>query len=181
MSPDVREGKVLAICSSQVHGYPTYPQEKVKVEMDGIVGDAHSGPLRESFRNHGTFKRNDRPISIVAQETVDEMNKMFGLHIKPGGFNEQLLVEGLGDLSDVRIGELVMLESGVELDVVDNAQPCVRLNAYHGEQLMAKKLVTKNAEGEQITKRGILANVLTPGVITLGESIKIFNPSVRSV
>ena len=60
MSLEIKKGKVLAVCSSPVHGLPTYPQEFVKVNSDGIEGDAHSGPLRSSFRNPGTLKPNDR-------------------------------------------------------------------------------------------------------------------------
>ncbi|MBI2032447.1 MAG: hypothetical protein HYV38_00760 [Candidatus Levybacteria bacterium] len=118
-SPDIRRGRVVAVCMSPNHGYPTYPQEAVTVGSLGIVGDAHSGYMRESFTRPGTMKPNDRPISIVADEVRAEMSEKFGVDIDPGDFNEQVLVEGLGDLSDVEIGSAITFESGVELKVTE--------------------------------------------------------------
>lgn len=121
---EINEGTVVAVCMSPVHGYPTYPQEKVTIGMQGIEGDVHSGAMRESFTKPGTQKPNDRPISIVAQEVMDDVNKSLGLHMQPGDFNEQVLVSGLGDLGDTPIGARVVFDSGVRLEVVDRAYPC---------------------------------------------------------
>lgn len=181
MSLEIKKGKVLAVCSSPVHGLPTYPQEFVKVNSDGIEGDAHSGPLRSSFRNPGTLKPNDRAISIVSQETINEMNAKFGLSIKQGGFNEQLRVEGMGDLSDVGIGFLVLLQNGVELIVTDYAWPCDRLEKFHGEPSLAKYLEGTREDGTRFTKRGILASVIQTGEIRPGEEIRILSPLANLV
>ena len=177
MSTEIKKGRVVNVLSSPNHGYPTYPQDFVKVNIDGIEGDVHSGALRESFTNPGTQKPNDRPISIVANETLRLANKHFGLNIKPGGFNEQMLVEGLGDLGDVSKGSFVRLEGGVELFIVDNAWPCERLDKYHGEPYLSHYLVGNYEDGMRYTKRGILASVTTPGEIRPGEEIQIFPPT----
>src|SRR3990167_7115910 len=123
------EGRIIAVCLSEKHGYPTYPKPFVAVGMLGMEGDAHSGELRESFTKPGTLKPNDRPISIVADEVRREMNARFGLNIQPGGFNEQILVTGLGDLSYVEIGDHVLFGDEampLDIEITDNAYPCAR-------------------------------------------------------
>ena len=173
MTAKEKSGRVVAVCSSPNHGYPTYPQEYANVTPEGIEGDAHSGALRESFTKPGTLKPNDRPISIVAQEVINEMNSKFGLNIQPGGFNEQVVVSGLGDLSNITIGSVVTFNGGVMLEVVDNAYPCQKLNAFHGEPLLEKELVKKLPDGSTVSKRGILASVRKPGLLTPGEAVTI--------
>lgn len=167
MSVEIRQGRVTAVCMSPDHGYPTFPQVSVYVGSLGIEGDAHSGPDRESFTNPGTRKPNDRPISIVSEEVYQEINKTFGLSAEHGDFNEQIVVAGMGDLSDVEIGSRVMM-GDVVLEVTDNAWPCDRLNAYMGEPFLAKRLVYEDEKGIRRTKRGIVAKVIEEGELTSG-------------
>lgn len=174
MSTEVRVGKVEAVATSPNHGFPTYPQEKVTVGSLGIEGDAHSGAMRESFTKPGTFKANDRPISIVADEVRQEMNDTLGLNMQPGDFNEQVLVSGLGDMGDVPMGSHVVFETGVRLEVVDRAYPCTKLEAHNGAGLI-QALVEKR-EGEIYTRRGLLARVLQEGDLQPGVSVTIENP-----
>jgi hypothetical protein len=166
-------GLVVAVCMSGVHGFPTYPQDSVPIGPEGIHGDAHSGPTRESFRKPGTFKPNDRPISIVANEVRLEMNDRFGIAMQPGDFNEQVLVEGLGDLGDVPIGAHVLFGSGVRLEVVDKAWPCQRLDEYNQAPGLMEALRTRDAAGKVYNRRGILAKVLDVGTLAPGVSAHI--------
>lgn len=169
MSTETRKGIVVAVCMSPVHGYPTFPRDRVVVGPFGIEGDAHSGPMRASFRNPGTQKPNDRPISIVSDEVRRDLNNRLGLHMEPGDFNEQILVSGLGDLGDVIVGSHVFFGSGVELEVTDNAYPCERLEAHNGPGLV--KALAENREGEVYSYRGIVARVVRTGQLQPGVSV----------
>lgn len=172
------QGKVTAVCMSSEHGYPTYPQKSVSIGPLGIVGDAHSGSDRESFTNPGTRKPNDRPISIVSEEVYSQIRKEFGLtRASHGDFNEQIVVGGMGDLSNVEIGARVML-GGVVLEVTDSAWPCERLNKHLGEPLLAKSLVFNDENGIKRTKRGILTRVIEEGTLAPGEPAIIINPQL---
>ncbi len=176
MVTETKSGYVTTVCSSQNHGYPTYPRSYVEVESTGIKGDAHSGNMRESFRNPGTLKPNDRSISIVALEVMNAMNRKFGTNIQPGDFNDQVVVNGMGNLSDVEIGDHVIFSGGVKLIVTDNAMPCAKLNTYNGEPQLAKALVKKRRDGSLKTMRGILAQVTEPGLLAPGEKVTITKP-----
>lgn len=169
---EIRKGKVVAVCSSPKHGFPTSPRERVTIGEYGIPGDAHSGPMRESFRRPGTFKPNDRPISIVADEVRQEMNATLGLNMKPGAFNEQILVSGLGDMGDVPNGSKIAFSSGVTLEKVDSAYPCAQLESHNGRGLI-QALARKLADGTVYSRRGILTRVLATGELQPGDEVTI--------
>lgn len=169
------EGLIVSVLKSSAHGYPTYPQDSVDVGPLGIEGDAHSGPFRESFTKPGTQKPNDRPISIVSWDVVEAANREFGLQMKPGDFNEQLLVKGLDDLGWIAIGSIITFaESQVRLEVVDYAYPCIKLAEHTGNSELIDYLVTlekRNLNGKPYSKRGVLAKVLDVGELKAGDSI----------
>jgi hypothetical protein len=172
MSVEAREGKVVAVCTSEKHGYPTYPQDIVSIGLLGIPDDAHSGELRESFREPGTFKPNDRPICIVAKEVQEEM-QMLGYDMHHGDFNEQMVVEGLGDLGDIPVGTLITFDNGLMLEVVDHAYPCTKLEDYKGKGLI-KALAERKEDGSVYSKRGILCKVIQPDELKPGTTIRIW-------
>lgn len=175
MVAEARSGKIEAVLLSPNHGYPTFPQPFIEVTMEGVNGDAHSGPMRESYSMPGTFKPNDRQVSFVADEVREKTQKRFGLVQKmgPGGFNEQVLTSGLGDLSDAEEGDVI--SSGeVTFTVVARAVPCEKLDKYHGEPHLSRSLVDRDENGEIIrTRRGVIANVVTPGILKQGDKITI--------
>lgn len=172
-----REGSIVAVLSSLVHGYPTYPHALIEVEMLGIKGDAHSGKLRDSFTNPGTTKLNDRPISILSWEIMQAANESLRLNMQPGDFNEQLLVKGLGDLGWVALGSVVTFAgSSVTLEVVDYAYPCTKLATHNESDELAKFLMdnsVRNQSGKPYSKRGILARVINPGILQPNMSVAI--------
>lgn len=172
MSIESKTGKVVAVCLSPEHGFPTYPQEVVSIGMLGIEGDAHSGELRASFRNKGTLKPNDRPISIVSEEIRLWVNETLGLDMQHGDFNEQIVVEGLGDMGDFEDGTLVTFDNGVILEVVDHAYPCDTLEKHNNAPGLSKALAQKK-EGGVYSKRGILCKVIQPGELTAGVGVRI--------
>lgn len=172
MSTEQRIGTVVAVCMSREHGFPTYPQTMVSVGLLGIPGDAHSGKLRESFTNPGKTKPNDRPISIVSEEIRLEVNSDLGLDMQHGDFNEQIVVQGLGDLGDVPIGTMISFNSGLILEVVDRAMPCKKLEDHNGKGLI-KALAFKQKNGIIYSRRGILCRVLQAGDLEPGNSLTI--------
>lgn len=176
MQQEALIGRVIAVCKSPEHGYPTYPQGMITIGMLGIEGDAHSGELRESFTQPGTLKPNDRPISIVSEEVRLWLNEVHGFDMDHGDFNEQIVVEGLGDLGNVPIGTIITFEDGVILEVVDRAYPCTKLEDHNGAGLINHLLIRSEVRGEKpYSKRGILCKVIQPGDLKPGSTVKISN------
>jgi hypothetical protein len=165
-------GNVVAVCMSDKHGFPTVPQEMVTIGMLGIDGDAHSGEMRASFTQKGTLKPNDRPISIVSNEVRELLIEVCGYNMEFGDFNEQIVVEGLGDMGDFSVGTVLTFEGGVMLEVLDHAYPCLELEKHNGKGLMKDLLIPSKAQnGKPYSMRGILCKVLSPGDLRAGNGV----------
>jgi len=158
--PANRTGTVIAVCMRKEKGVPKYPQSEVMIGEYGVEGDYHAGPMRT--RSNGEVEPNRRHITLVAKEVFDDLNRELGADIPAGGFGENLLVEGLGDLSDITEGALLSFSSGVELEVTGQNDPCKNLMVYHNQ-------VPKRAYG----RRGLLAIVRSTGRLTPGDSITV--------
>ncbi|HXG42774.1 MAG TPA: MOSC domain-containing protein [Dehalococcoidia bacterium] len=156
-----RRGRVLAVCLSPRGGIPKFPQDEVVVGPHGIEGDYHSGAFRTSRRS-GQAVPNLRQVSVCAQEVYDELEAQLGVRVPPGGFSENVLVEGLGDLGDLEPGDVLHFSGGVEVEVTDQNVPCANLSVYH-------PLVPKLVYG----RRGIVGVVRTAGVLRPGETVAV--------
>lgn len=161
MMEQSRLGSVAAVCLSPDGGLPKHPQPRVIVGPHGIEGDYHTGPTRFS-RRAGQDVANQRQVSLAAKEVIDEVNRELGTDIPPGGLGENILVQGLGDLSDLKAGDLLRFSSGVVLDVTAQNDPCKNLMVYHDQ-------VPKCIYG----KRGIVAVVRIPGVLKPGDGVEL--------
>ena len=172
---ELSKGLVVAVCSSPDKGFPSYLQPWIYVDKFGISGDSHAGPLRESYHNPGTLVKNDRPVSIVSDEVREEMNERFDIHMQPGDFNEQVLVQGLGDLGAIAVGSIVSFKTGVELEVVDRAWPCINLANYNREKRLINALNIE-VNKQRYSRRGLLASVRKTGYLFAGNTLQILPP-----
>jgi MOSC domain-containing protein YiiM len=172
----LRQGTVVAVCSSPDREFPTYPQESITIGEWGVEGDAHSGPTRKSFREPGKLKRNDRSISWVSEQVREELNGK-GYNIEHGDFNEQVVVSNLGDLGNVQIGNTVVTSSGLLFRVTDHAYPCLSLEEHNGGGLI-KELASKQEDGTIYSRRGMLTEVLQSGILRPEDRVFILPFSV---
>ena|SRR5881628_999663 len=159
-SGQTKVGTVVAVCMRKEKGVPKYPQSEVTIGEYGVEGDYHAGPMRT--RSNGEVVPNTRHITLVAKEVFDDLKHELGTDIPAGGFGENILVEGLGDLSDIKEGVVITFRSGVELEVTGQNDPCKNLMVYH-------KQVPKHAYG----RRGLLAVVRSTGRLKPGDSITV--------
>lgn len=158
--PANRLGTIVAVCMKAERGVPKIPQVAVTVGEYGIEGDFHAGPMRT--RSNGEVLPNTRHISIVAKEVFDDLNRELGTDIPHGGFGENILVEGMGDLGGLKEGDLLRFSSGVELEVTGQNDPCKNLMVYHDQ-------IPKKSYG----RRGVLAIVKTTGHLKPGDTVSI--------
>jgi len=159
-SGQTKVGSVAAVCLRKEKGVPKYPQSEVTIGEYGVEGDYHAGPMRT--RSDGQVVPNTRHVTLVAKEVFDDLNRELDTDIPAGGFGENILVEGLGDLSDIREGAVLAFSSGVELEVTGQNDPCKNLMVYHNQ-------VPKRAYG----RRGLLTIVRTTGRLKPGDSITV--------
>lgn len=152
-----RSGTVLAVCLNPDPGIPKHPQPQVSVGPHGIEGDYHAGPTR---LRRGDTVPNTRQVSLLAEEAIQDVCLALDITIPPGGLGENVLLRGLGDLSDLKEGDLLRFSSGVELEVSGQNDPCKILSLYHPQ-------VPKFS----YRRRGIVAVVRTPGDLKPGDTV----------
>lgn len=160
-------GQVIAVCSSPEGGVPKWPRERVTVGDHGIEGDYHAGPTR--VNRHGESEPNRRQVTVVAAEAIESIEAELGCSIPPGGFGENVLVRGLGDLGWLEAGDVLEFAGGVVLEVTGQNNPCTNLQVWHPD-------IVRAAYG----RRGVLAVVVATGVIEPGERVTVRRRPVRA-
>lgn len=153
-------GLVVAACSSETGGVPKHPRSVVDVGADGIVGDYHAGPINR-HKKRGDPEPNQRHVTVVAREVIEEVNAALGTTLGPGDLAENFLVTGLGDLSQLRAGDRISLGSAL-LEVTGHNAPCATVGAYH-------PLLVKQLHG----RRGVACVVREPGTVRPGDAVVI--------
>lgn len=160
MPDEVIAGEVVAVCSSPDGGVPKWPRERIAVGDYGVEGDYHARPTRVNRR--GETEPNRRQVTVVAAEAIQAIEEELGCSIPPGGFGENILVRGLGDLGWLAEGDLLEFAGGVALEVTGQNNPCANLQVWHPD-------IVKAAYG----RRGVLTVVARTGVIEPGERVVV--------
>ena len=150
-------GSVIAVCMSRTGGVPKHSQDSITIGNQGVEGDYHSGPINR-HKKTGPPEPNSRQITVVAQEVLEELNAGLGTELKPGDLGENVLVAGLGDLSQFQMGDRIQLGKDVVLEIRAQNKPCDVIRVYHPTLV------------EEISgKRGVSAIVLKPGRVRPGD------------
>ncbi|MEG3582219.1 MAG: MOSC domain-containing protein [Chloroflexota bacterium] len=153
-----QQGKVVAVSSSKKGGIPKNPKDYIEIFNLGVRDDYHSGEI--NF--HANKNNPNRQISVVANEVIEDINSQIGEKIFPGSLGENILVEGLGDLSHIASGDILKIGKSVTLRVTDQNEPCVTLNSIDNRIL---KLI--------VGRRGLVASVESTGYIYPNDKVKL--------
>lgn len=138
--------KVGSLNISVEKGTIKKPVEKVNVNMQGFVGDAHAGSWH-------------RQISLLGDSSVDKFAKLAGREIKPGEFAENITITGL-DLNKLSVLDRLLI-GDVELEITQIGKKC------HGDSCAIYKEVGNCV----MPKEGLFARVINPGEIKTGDEI----------
>lgn len=150
-------GTIVATCLSTEGGVPKYPQDRVVVTLGGIEGDYHSTP-----------EANPRAVSVVGKEIYDDLAGSMDIALEPGDFSENILTEGLGDLSDLEPGDRIRFGDDVEIEVTKQNTPCSNLTVHHPDII---RLL--------VGRRGVIASVISGGAVQPGQSATIIRAGTQ--
>jgi len=153
-------GTVISTNSSAESGIPKLQKDFIEIYKYGVMGDYHSG--KTNF--HANKNNINRQITIVSNEILNSINESIGKKLFPGSLGENILVEGLGYLEDIKNGTKMKFGTNVVLEVTEQNQPCSTLQSIDKRVL---KLI--------IGKRGLLAKVIDTGVIKKGDKVQIYS------
>jgi molybdopterin adenylyltransferase len=101
--------ELISVNLSERKGTIKRPVERITVDLNGVVGDAHAGPWQ-------------RQVSLLGQESIERFSEKLGRKIMPGEFAENLTVAGL-DFAAVAILDRFRF-GGVELEVSQIGKQC---------------------------------------------------------
>ncbi|SHG38741.1 MOSC domain-containing protein [Thermosyntropha lipolytica DSM 11003] len=123
------------------------PEARV-IENFGIENDGHAGDW-------------DRQVTCLNKASVDRVNKEYGLNVGPGGFAENLLIEGI-DLVSIGVGGMLKIGEDVILKVMQIGKedhPSIVTRTYGGITLLPYE--------------GLFCRVVKGGIIRRGDKVEV--------
>ena len=154
-------GRVAAVCLSMIGGVPKYRTASIMIGAQGVQGDYHAGPVNR-HKKSGEPEPNWRQVTLIASEVLEEMNERLEISLVAGDLGENILVRGLGDLSQMKKGDRLAIGGQVVLEVSAQNRPCDTIRRYH-------KALPEEIAG----KRGIAAIVIASGSVRPGDVIEV--------
>ncbi len=119
------------------------PEARV-IENHGIENDGHAGDW-------------GRQVTLLKRASVQKANREHGLNVGPGGFAENILIDGM-DFSRLQAGSRIKLGDSVILEVTQVGKedhPSVVTEKYNGVSLLPHE--------------GLFCRVIQGGVIKKGD------------
>lgn len=141
-------GEVLAVCISEVRGIPKHPVQQIHlIPQHGIEGDAHAGNWH-------------RQVSLLAVESVEQMQRRVAITLHPGDFAENILTRGI-NLKNLPVGTQLQLGTA-QGEVTQIGKEC------HADCAIRRQV------GDCVMPReGIFLRVLQEGIVQAGDRIEI--------
>ena len=133
-------GAVVSVNVSEAKGESKRPVSEIRIDLNGIAGDAHAGPWH-------------RQVSLLAQESIDRFATASTRTFNPGDFAENITTRGL-DLTSLQLLDRLTIGT-VELEVTQIGKAC------HGDGCAIYQQVGKCV----MPKEGIFCRVIQGGVI----------------
>jgi MOSC domain-containing protein YiiM len=154
-------------------------RESLTFTFEGIVGDKHAGFTKAADgRNpeypRGTPMRNDRQWSAVAVEEMQQIAEHLGItELNPGWIGANIAFRGLHPFTLLPRGTRLFFPCGAVLRVEDTNNPCSGpgkvLSSKYPELHLKPNLFPKAA----MHRRGLVGVVERPGVVTVGDAVRI--------
>jgi MOSC domain-containing protein YiiM len=168
-------GRVEAVSQAGTHRFSKQPAMWIRLLAGlGVEGDAHLGvTVRHRSRvARDPTQPNLRQVHLLHRELLQEL-AVQGFAIGPGDIGENILTIGV-DLLGLPTGAVLQIGAGAEVQVSGLRNPCLQLDRFQ-PGLMAATLA-RDAAGELVRKAGVMAVVLTGGVVRPGDAITVVPP-----
>lgn len=157
------------------------PRQKIEIGFDGVVGEErHAGRTRASCSRvtaqhpRGTEIINERQLSILSAEEMDAIAKGCSLEsLDPALLGTTLVIKGIPNFTHVPPSSRLQGPDGATVVIDMENRPCI----YPGQEIEADmpghgKSFKAAANG----RRGVTAWVQRPGVLRLGDKMRLHIP-----
>jgi len=172
-------GVVTAVSASATHTMRKPNAEAIRLVAGlGVEGDAHAGKTvkHRSRVARDPTKPNLRQVHLIHAELHDELRQR-GFDVAAGQMGENVTIRGI-DLLALPTGTRLLLGATALVEVTGLRNPCYQLDGLQ-KGLMAAVL-DRDSGGRLIRKAGVMAIVLTGGVVLQGDTIAVTLPAEPS-
>lgn len=172
-------GRVGALLDARGDGFPSDKCQSLSLTFEGIKDDFHAGSTRKSggrepWYPRGTEIRNERQVSIVAEDELALAARTMGIdRIEPGWIGANMVIEGIPLLTMLPPRTQLFFEGGVTLRVDGENNPC----RFAGDEI-ARNFPERDQTELALSfvsaakrRRGVVAWVEKPGTIQSGEGV----------
>lgn len=167
---------ILAVSHSEQHGFSKSPQPFVRlIAGEGVEGDAHRGATTQHLylKRKDPTKPNLAQVHLFAAERLDELAAL-GFVLTPGEIGENILTRGL-DLHTLPLGTRLQLGAEALIAITGERTPCSQIDK-HRTGLQQHLWGPRDADRQKLRRAGVMAVVLTGGVVTADDMIRVTLP-----
>lgn len=179
------KGKVRSLYAALGEDFVSEQVDKLSLSYSGIKGDLHAGLTREAGAREPWYKagvemRNERQISLVSSEELDEIAKDMDIDaVDAGWIGANIVVEGVPQFTFVPGRSIMIFEGGVSIRIDGFNAPCnyagaeiARYTGVEAENLLTTKRAHQFTRAAKM-KRGLVGWVEREGEIKPGEEFTI--------
>jgi MOSC domain-containing protein YiiM len=169
------DGIVVAVSRARQHTFSKVNRDDIKLLTGlGVEGDAHVGRTvqHRSRVARDPTQPNLRQVHLVHAELLEQLRAQ-GFDVAPGAIGENVTTRGVDLLALPRGTRLRLGESAV-VEVTGLRNPCVQLDRFQDGLLAA--VLNRDEHGGLVRKSGVMAVVLTDGVVRPSDRIAVELP-----
>ncbi|MEO1198612.1 MAG: MOSC domain-containing protein [Pseudomonadota bacterium] len=166
---------VVSVGRAAGHTFSKPPCDEITLVADlGVEGDAHQGVTvkHRSRVARDPTKPNLRQVHLIHSEVFDELAEA-GFTVRHGDIGENITTRGI-DLLGLSTGSRLTLGETAEIEITGLRNPCYQLDAF--QDGLTQATLDRGPNGELIRKAGVMAIVLSGGIVRPGELITVTAP-----
>jgi len=168
-------GTVLSVSMSDSHSFSKYTTESINLlEGLGVEGDAHCGKNVQHLSRIAKDPRrpNLRQLHLIHAELFDELADS-GFKLAAGMLGENITTRNI-PLLRLPTGTRLHFSKSVVIEITGLRNPCSQIDSYMPGLLAA--VVKQDGKGNLVRKCGVMATVITGGVVSPGDGIEVELP-----
>lgn len=169
-------GSVVAVSCDSVHALSKPIRSEIGLRAGyGVEGDAHAGRTvqHRSRVARDPQQPNLRQVHLIHAELHDEL-RAAGFTVGYGQMGENVTTRGV-KLLDLPIGTRLRLGPVAVIELTGLRNPCKQLESLQAGLMSA--VLDRDTNGNLVRKAGVMAIVLTSGVVRPGDVISVLLPA----
>ncbi|KRV50496.1 molybdenum cofactor biosysynthesis protein [Wenjunlia vitaminophila] len=166
---------MTAVCRGPEHTFGKQPRDSVRLLAGlGVEGDAHLGVTvqHRSRVAADPTQPNLRQVHLIHEELHQEL-RAAGFDVGPGEMGENVTTRGVG-LLDLPTGTVLRLGADARVEITGLRNPCQQINDFQPGLL--REVLGRDEQGRVVRRAGVMAVVLTEGVVRPGDPVEVILP-----